>query len=290
VTVAAVPDGRVRLGDGRILAYGQWGDPDGHPVMLFHGAPGSRLFVPNLLVTAACGVRLVTVDRPGYGGSDPLPGRRILDWPDDVRALADVLGLERFGVLGHSAGGPYALACGVVLADRLAGLVLVSSVVPVEDVPLAAEALTAREHARRDHARRAPVAAARQLTDDMRWLVDAPHSFLELPRPRADQLVLADKDAREMYLATVREGLRQGLDAYSHEQTLERLPWGFRLGDVSDGAHVWHGELDATIPWRHAEALAERLPDAVLTLRAKAGHGLIVQHWGDILRALPSRP
>jgi pimeloyl-ACP methyl ester carboxylesterase len=286
VTIAAVPDGRLRLADRRMLAYGQWGAPHGAAVMLFHGAPGSRLFVPNLLVTAACGVRLVTVDRPGYGGSDPLPGRRILDWAADVRALADALGLARFAVIGHSAGGPYALACAVVLAERVRSLTLVSTAVPVDEVADAAAALSAREQGLRDLARRDPDTLARRLADGLGWLAEAPERFLELPRPRADELVLADRDARELYLATIRVGLRQGTAAYGHEQMLERRPWGFRAGDVPPGARVWHGKDDAAVPWQHAAAFARLLPGARLSLRRGAGHGLVVAHWGEILRAI----
>src|SRR6478735_8210825 len=125
-------DDDIVLDDGRKLRYAEWGDPSGRPMFLFHGAPGSRVFVPNPAVTAEAGVRMVTVDRPGYGGSDPLPGRQILDWPRDVVALAEALGLDRFDVAAHSAGGPYALACGHELMDRVGHVVLISCVAPQE--------------------------------------------------------------------------------------------------------------------------------------------------------------
>ena len=106
-------DAEMVLGDGRTLAYALWGDPDGETVMLFHGAPGSRLFTPDPEITAEAGVRLITVDRPGYGGSDRLSVRQILDWPNDVLQLADLIEAPRFSVVAHSSGGPYALACAV---------------------------------------------------------------------------------------------------------------------------------------------------------------------------------
>jgi pimeloyl-ACP methyl ester carboxylesterase len=98
-------DEMMTLTDGRTLAYCEWGAPTGHPVVLMHGAPGSRLLCPDEEATAAAGVRLLTADRPGYWGSDPRPDPTLLGWADDVQALADRLDLERFAVVGFSGGG-----------------------------------------------------------------------------------------------------------------------------------------------------------------------------------------
>jgi hypothetical protein len=99
-------DARLTLADGRVLTYCEWGDLAGLPVILFHGAPGSRLFSPQPRVTRELGVRLVTFDRPGYGGSDRREGREFVDTPDDVTQLADRLGIDRFAVVspGSSSG------------------------------------------------------------------------------------------------------------------------------------------------------------------------------------------
>lgn len=101
-----IRDEQMRLRDGRILAYAEWGDMHGHPVFFFHGSPLSRLWCPDESATRAAAVRLVAVDRPGFGGSDLQPGRRLEDWPSDVTELADALGFDRFAVAGYSAGGP----------------------------------------------------------------------------------------------------------------------------------------------------------------------------------------
>src|SRR5262249_11736586 len=118
-----------RLPDGRELGYAEWGDPDGAPVLYFHGTPASRLdpvCFPD--APAAAGVRLLSLDRPGMGLSTFQRRRRIADWPADVSAFADALGLERFGVAGWSGGGPYVLACAWRLADRLTGAALAAGV------------------------------------------------------------------------------------------------------------------------------------------------------------------
>lgn len=96
-------DATITLADGRILAYCEWGEPTGSPVLLMHGGPGSRLLCPDEDATVGAGVRLLTVDRPGYGGSDPRPDPTLLGWADDVQALAGQIGLERLAVVGFSA-------------------------------------------------------------------------------------------------------------------------------------------------------------------------------------------
>src|SRR5262245_15438675 len=105
--MAAMPtEKHITLSDGRRLAYSEFGDPAGLPVFYFHGAPSSRL-EPLLIGDDALkqtGFRFIAPDRPGIGGSDPKPDRRIVDWPADVSALADALRLKRFGVLGNSGG------------------------------------------------------------------------------------------------------------------------------------------------------------------------------------------
>jgi len=106
--------------DGRTLAYALWGDPGDFPVLLLHGTPGCRLERwPDEDVYRRAGIFLITHDRAGYGRSTRRPGRRIVDEVDDVAALADHLGLERFGVTGGSGGGAHSLACAARLPDRV---------------------------------------------------------------------------------------------------------------------------------------------------------------------------
>ena len=109
-----------RLSDGRRLAYEDLGDPGGLPVFVFHGSPSCRL-APGLYPgePIPSNVRLIAPDRPGFGQSDPQPGRTLADWPDDVAALADAIHLDRFYLAGGSSGGPAVLACGWKLSDRV---------------------------------------------------------------------------------------------------------------------------------------------------------------------------
>src|ERR671935_3108654 len=113
-------EGTVKAPDGRTLAYVERGAPDGVPVIVCHGTPGSRLTRhPDRELYERHGVRMVVYDRPGYGRSDPKPGRTVADAAADIEAIADELGLDRFAVVGGSGGAPHALACGALLGDRV---------------------------------------------------------------------------------------------------------------------------------------------------------------------------
>ena len=281
-------DGDVKLRDGRTLSYAEWGEPSGQPVLLFHGSPSSRLFCPDPTATAAAGVHLVTIDRPGYGRSDHQPGRTILDWPTDVEQLADTLGLARFGVVAHSSGGPYALACSAQLPDRVTRIALVSCVVPIDEVPAAGADLDDSGRSLVELARRDPEQAAAAIATAADWLVHEPDRFLTLPRPESDEQLLQDPRIRAMYLASVREAVRQGLSGYARDEVLERRPWGFRLADIEATITVWHGDQDPYIPRPHVEAMVGRLRRARAEFYPHLAHGLIVQQWTTVLNDLLS--
>ncbi|HLL82416.1 MAG TPA: alpha/beta hydrolase, partial [Longimicrobium sp.] len=129
-------DGTVRLSDGRQLGYAVWGDPGGFPVVYISGIPATRyeakIFAHEGAVRA--GVKLIAVERPGYGLSDFQPGRSIPDFARDVAQLATALGHERFAVVGLSGGGPYAAACAAMLPSRVGATGIVSGLGPL-DIP-----------------------------------------------------------------------------------------------------------------------------------------------------------
>jgi pimeloyl-ACP methyl ester carboxylesterase len=115
----------VRLRDGRTLAYAEYGDSAGRPIIYCHGAPSSRVegdLNIDAATATALGARVIVADRPGLGRSTFQPGRRVIDWPSDVEDLAAALGLETFVVVGSSGGTPYAVACAIRLQARVRAL------------------------------------------------------------------------------------------------------------------------------------------------------------------------
>lgn len=126
-------DPHIQLSDQRRLAYAEYGEPAGVPIFLFHGLPGSRLawgYLPGNSFPS--GLRVIAPDRPGYGRSDPNPGRTLLDWANDIAELADALAIAKFEIAGVSGGGPGALACTWEMPDRLISVGVVSCATPTD--------------------------------------------------------------------------------------------------------------------------------------------------------------
>jgi pimeloyl-ACP methyl ester carboxylesterase len=211
-----------------------------------------------------------------------------LDWPDDVAALADAMGLDTFTIVGHSSGGPYALACALVIASRIARVGLVSTVVPLDDVPAAYIDLDDDDKELIDVARREPVEARRRIEESGRWLLEKPDAFLQAPRPEPDRVLLDDPKVRSMFIQMIRESVRSGLAGYAWDGIIERNPWGFSLQEIESEILVWHGDQDHYIPRAHIEQMASLLPDCRATFYPDEGHGVIIARWKEILSTLTS--
>src|SRR5262245_38241010 len=122
----------IEVNDGRLIAYEEWGDLSGRPMFQLHGTPGCRLSRhPDATLYPSLHLHVITIDRPGYGESTALPGRRVSHAAHDVAAVADEVGLDRFFVVGGSGGGPHALACAAELGDRVLGCAPVASAAPL---------------------------------------------------------------------------------------------------------------------------------------------------------------
>jgi pimeloyl-ACP methyl ester carboxylesterase len=280
----------ILLKDGRQLAYAEYGDPRGIPVFLFHGVPGSRIFRPPLDdLTARAGVRLITVDRPGMGGSDFQPGRRLSDWPADVSALADSLGQKRFAVCGHSAGGPYALVCAARIPDRLTAAAAISGLGPVE-APGAMDGMRPRN--------RLGFACGRYLPWPVWrlgiWILfhrakNHPEEFVhpDVEDPaNPDNAMLAMPGGLQVCLDSTREAFRQGMIGHALDSYLVVHPWDFSLREIRMPVHLWHGLEDCDAPIGMARAVARALPDCRAHFLEGEGHLLIFKYWKEILAEL----
>lgn len=284
----------VRLTGGRRLALAEAGPPGGTPVFYLHGAIGSPLQLAGELAGAieTLGVRLLLVRRPGFGASDPHPGRTLLGFADDLAQAADALGVGRFAVAGVSAGGPYAVACARRLPDRVVAAAAVSSLSPLcppADVP----GVPARI--------RLPLRAISRWPGPAAWLGDAAVALvarhptlllraMTLGAPRADRSHLHDaaigRTAVDAFLAAAASGVG-GLVA---DHLVTCRPWGFDLRDVRGEVHVWHGMADAFVPAEHALQLVAGLPRCRAWLDPGEGHFFFRRRVRDILGALVEAP
>jgi len=266
--------------DGRLLAWAEFGDPAGRPLLVFHGLPGSRLQAGLLHEQAlAAHVRLVAPERPGFGHSSPAPRRAIRDWPGDVACLADRLDLARFGVLGISCGGPYALACAHALPDRVNYAGLLGGMGPM-DLPALrheqARALKVLFGLARIH----PRLAALPLLADAWLLRNRPEraiaALAPLLSPPDRSLLAADATVRERLAASLAEAYRQGVGGAMTEAALIARPRGFALEDIRVPVHVYQGGLDRHVPPAMGRHIAKTVPGGRLHFYDGEGHLSIV--------------
>jgi len=265
----------IALGSGRRLAYAQYGDAQGRPAFYFHGFPGSRLEAATATETAReAGVRLIAVDRPGYGASDPRPGRALLDWPGDIAQLADRLDLADFSIAGYSGGAPYALACGAKLGRRVRAVAVLCGLGPPEtqlDVP------GMMWHNRLGLAigRRAPFVARPVLAIGGPLLARAaPLAIANLRRHSAacDRMALDDPAFRRNLERSFREGFAQGGSGAAGDAAIYGCDWGFKLDQIAVPVHLWHGEDDRVLPVAMGRRLAALLPGCRAEYLEGEGH------------------
>jgi pimeloyl-ACP methyl ester carboxylesterase len=283
----------VRLPDGRALAVDDVGDPAGVPVVYLHGTPDSRLARhPDDEVAAAGGVRLVAVDRPGAGRSDPHPEGTLASLGHDVGHLFDELGIERAALLGWSAGGLCALAVASVLGERVLAVGLVSTVPPVEayDDPALVAALGP---SRRTFVELAAELAPADLAAEMvPYLVPHPLTpevalahVLESAGERGRAELAAVHGAAERLAEALIEAVRGGETGLAHDLALQLEP-GIDLTAVTSPVRSFHGREDGVSPPEVGAWIATHVPHAVLDLVPDAGHHLIFPRWRGILRAV----
>jgi pimeloyl-ACP methyl ester carboxylesterase len=282
----------LRLDDGRRLGFAEFGDPAGTPVFAFHGTPGSfRMVEPVSAAAARLGIRLIAPDRPGYGYSDYVPGRRLADWPRDVLEIAGALGIQRFGVFGVSGGGPHAAVCAHQLGERLLGAAIVCGIGPTlrhedsEGMMPVNRFLT--RLARRSQLFVWPMFALMGLA--MRHFGEALFGRMARGLPEPDRRVLARPEVFEMFVDEQRRAPRTAAQAAAQDFALFTRPWGFRLEDIAYPVHVFFGELDVNVPAAHGRMQADRIPNAKAHYFRNEAHLLFFEHVDEILLAAAGR-
>lgn len=287
---------------GRTLSYAEQGSPNGTPIFYFHGTPGSCLdssFSPEAI--QKYNVRIISVDRPGYGRSSLQKNRKILDWPMDVEQLARCLQLSEYRVLGWSGGAPSALACAARLPrERLKGVGIECGVGP----DYVQFSTTTRSRARLNL-----FMVARLLMRPTTWILDLllrkvtrytndeikKMRLLEFPNyiKRPDRTLLSfikkrwcpdPEDSESSYPDIFPEGFR----GFLIDCWLIASPWGFNLEDISfDTVKMWYGTEDDKTPVSMGRRMAEKLQHATLTEHGGKSHrDLIAKYQDEILLEL----
>ncbi len=282
----------VILADGRRLAYAEYGDPAGSPVLFFHGWGDSRLTRhPDDRLTGRLGVRLIAIDRPGIGRSDFKPGRSLLDWPDDVGQLMDALGFSTAAILAHSGGGPHALACAVRQPDRFSRVGIVSGLGPL-DRPGGTDGLPLwmrlgyRVFRRWSWTVRVvfPPLPNRAYARLERFIA---FFYERLSMPPGDRSVMAAPGVREMFMRAGGENMRQGTQGTAHDLYLVfGRPWGFQPAECKLPLVFWVGDADHTAPASMGRYLASQVIGSRLIMFPGEGHLMFIARWAEILTFL----
>lgn len=273
----------ITLPDGRKLGYAEYGAPTGRPVLFFHGTPGSRYIHADMAdIAARRGIRLIAVDRPSYGLSDPQRGRAMLDWPDDIAALTDALGLQRFAIIGFSGGSPYALACAYKLPGWVAKIALAGALAPY-DVPGVLEGMSpavsgfyALAQADPDELRNAFAAVA----PTPAALVDA----LSSSASEWDKNIINAR--RPEFETEYAQTLRGGIEGVASDFVLASKNWGFPLDGINAEVHLWSGTADQNTPPAMTNYLASQLSNSRIFMLPGEGHFALYRHWEEILQQL----
>jgi pimeloyl-ACP methyl ester carboxylesterase len=273
---------------GRRLAWSELGDPSGTPVLWCHGGLSSRTDAHLVPGAALTGVRLVTVDRPGLGESDRAKQRTVADWASDARTVVDALGIDRFDVVGWSAGGPFALAVAAAMPERVRAVATIGGMAPVRDRADRKELGLRADRLLIPMSRHAAWLARLVLRASMLGGAERAKKMLLRPFSEADRRVLAPMPT-EVVTGGTRDASAHGVAGLVDDYRAFGAPdWGFDLAEVKAPVAVWQGEADAALPVTIGRRLAAALPRAELCLVPDAGHFLIVEHGASVLERLRS--
>ena len=277
-------DRAIALGDGRTILLREYGDPAGQPVIALHGTPASRLMYAAAKSAGAHGLRLIAPDRWGYGGSSPHPRPTLTAFADDMQSVADGLGIERFGVLGVSGGGPYAAAMAALLRERVTALALVAPVGPIADAPgvrlSGFHALCFRILPRVPGSLRLVFSAFR------RGLKTAPEAAIRVASmrvPPSDRAVLANPDVHARFTAMFAEGLKDGVAGALIDMAIFSRPWDIALERIAAPSALWIGTADNNVPMDAAHKLARSIPGCELNVLEGEGHLWVALNYDGVL-------
>lgn len=270
----------VRTPDGRVLAVEDAGDLAGRPVLVHNGTPMSRrLYGPNVADAAGRGLRLISYDRPGYGGSTPQPGRTVADCAADVRAICVALGIGKLAMWGLSGGGPRVLACAALLPDLVTAAACLASFAPYDAGELdwfdGLQAADAYRLALTD-----PGAVRAGLDEARKDVLATTASGLAeewAPSLSAADAAVLTGELAEYIIRTNHEALAPGSQGWWDDSYGLIRPWGFELADITVPVLLLHGRQDKFVPFAHGQWPATHIPGVEARL-LDDGHLTLQQH------------
>ncbi|HZU49854.1 MAG TPA: alpha/beta hydrolase [Mycobacterium sp.] len=262
-------EGNIAVGDDRQLGFAEFGDPQGRAVFWLHGTPGARRQIPTEARVYAedNSIRLIGVDRPGIGSSTPYQYDTVVAFADDLRTMADTLGIDKMAVVGLSGGGPYALACGAAMPDRAVAVGVLGGVAPTQGADAVRGGVMTLGTLVAPLLERVglPIRlAAIALIRMIRPVAPIALQLYARISPEADRRLLVRPEFKAMFLDDLLNGSRKQLAAPFADVVVFARDWGFRLEQVKVPVRWWHGDRDHIVPFAHGQHVVSRLPDAEL--------------------------
>ncbi len=270
-------EGNIAVGADRQIGFAEFGDPQGRAIFWLHGTPGARRQIPAEARAYAEleHIRLIGVDRPGIGSSTPHQYSNVLAFADDLRVIADTLGINHFAVIGLSGGGPYALAAAAAMPERVVAAGILGGVAPyVGEDAISSGLMNLGSTV-------APVLEVAGLPIRLvagtliKFLGPVASPALEIYArisPEGDRRLLGRPEFKAMFLDDLLNGTRKQLAAPFADIVVFVRDWGFRLDEVKVPVHWWHGDKDHIVPFEHGSHSVARLPDADMTVLPGESH------------------
>lgn len=279
----------IKLRDGRILGYAEYGDPRGKPLFYFHGWPSSRLNAEIYNDHARrLHVRIIAPDRPGYGISQHKLDRTLLDWPDDIVELADSLEIRKFSIVGVSGGGPYAAVCAYKIPQYLIRTGIVVGLGPTW-VPGNLDGTVWVGTLGWKNFKFKSVRLFSALLQQFNANFIYPFGLNRfLFSAKADRLIYQNPYLRQRLVAWMREAFRKGYHGPELDLKLYTEPWGFQLRDIRIPVYLWYGADDRNVSLNMGKYYAKQIRKSHLTIYPGEGHMVLVTHSQEILKALSS--
>ncbi|TFB14116.1 alpha/beta hydrolase [Filobacillus milosensis] len=285
-----IENGTFILKEGRTIGFSQYGADQGYPVLFFHGTPNSRkTSFPDLSILEKLNVRLITLERPGYGLSDVLDGRTVIDWADDVCEFVEYHGFKQFSVAGVSGGGPYALSCAYKMPDKVRSCGIISGFAPINNNKELRKKMSISHRIAFGMALKSPRLLKTFLKPVAKAAIKNPEKSLDkfmTSFAKSDQQLVKSPKVRQLFINDMKEAYRQGIGGHYGDLVTLVKPWGFSLNEIDSKVYIWQGQEDKNVPLVMGEYLDEGLNNSETTIYKKEGHLLFFKRWNNIITAL----
>ena len=275
--------------NGRVLGVCEYGDPQGFPVLAFHGIPGTRLmFRPTDEIARRLGLRIIAPDRPGFGCSTPQPERTLQDWPQDVDAILNAYEIDRFSLIGVSGGSPFATVTAAHYGDRVAAMILIGPMGPIADL----KGRVATSRLARVfflgfptvpgllRGTLMPANALFRVSPSLQFEI-----FLQA-LPAVDRVILRRPGRKAQVIEDVRESLKQDGEGMRSDLRIYSRPWNVDYAAIRASTVLWQGLGDTVVPVEVALGLGELIPGCRVVSIPNAGHFWIYDNIENVLSEL----